>query len=269
MAGQQPTKGAPAEQGGFSLVKPREWFYGQDLTGADGRGRTWLIKACKVVIPPLCRLLYKLEVRGTENIPPREEGPVVFVGNHVSYMDPVVLWVAAQPRKPRFLARSNLWRIPVFGGLLCRIGAIPVDPESADLKAVKTAAAALKRGEDVGIFAEGTRMRTPDKVYKPHAGFVLIANMGKAKVVPVGITGADRIKPFDKKGLHFPKITVSFGPAIDLAAYKELPKAERTDTIVRDVMREVFALRDAADPAPIRPGLPPYGQVEDKYLEAE
>ncbi|MGN0037613.1 MAG: lysophospholipid acyltransferase family protein [Coriobacteriales bacterium] len=269
MAEQQPTKGAPAEQGGFRLVKPRVWFYGQDLTGADGRGRTWLIKACKVVIPPLCRLLYKLEARGTENIPPREEGPVVFVGNHVSYMDPVVLWVAAQPHKPRFLARSNLWRIPVFGGLLCRIGAIPVDPESADLKAVKTAAAALKRGEDVGIFAEGTRMRTPDKVYKPHAGFVLIANMGKAKVVPVGIAGADRIKPFDKKGLHFPKITVSFGPAIDLASYKELPKAERTDTIVRDVMREVFALRDAADPAPIRPGLPPYGQVEDKYLEAE
>ena len=268
MAEQQPAKSSAPDQGGFHLIKPREAFYSQDVTGEDGAGRTWLIKACKVVIPPLCRLLYKLEVRGKENIPPREEGPVVFVGNHVSYMDPVVLWVAAQPRKPRFLARSNLWRIPVFGGLLCRIGAIPVDPESADLKAVKTAAAALKRGEDVGIFAEGTRMRTPDNVYKPHAGFVLIANMGKAKVVPVGITGADRIKPHDQKGLHFPKITVSFGQAIDLGAYRELPKAERTDAIVADVMREVFALRDAADPAPIRPGLPPYGQVDPKYLEA-
>ena len=61
---------------------------------------------------------------------------------------------------------------------------------------------------------------------------------------------------------------MSFGQAIDLGAYRELPKAERTDAIVADVMREVFALRDAADPAPIRPGLPPYGQVDPKYLEA-
>ena len=114
MVEQQPAKSSAPEQGGFHLIKPREAFYSQDVTGEDGTGRTWLIKACKVVIPPLCRLLYKLEVRGKENIPPREEGPVVFVGNHVSYMDPVVLWVAAQPRKPRFLARSNLWRIPVF-----------------------------------------------------------------------------------------------------------------------------------------------------------
>lgn len=228
--------------------------------------RTWLLGACRAVIVPLCKLLFRLESRGFENVPKDGAGPVLFVANHVSYFDPVALWAAAMPLNTRFLARANLWRVPIFRGMISRMGSIPVEPESADIKAIKRAAAILKRGESACIFAEGTRMRTPDKVYKPHAGFVLIANMGKAKIVPVGITGTERIRPYNKPFLRFPKITVTFGEAIDIADYKALPKDERTKTIVSDTMTAVFALRDSADPSPIRPGLPPYGEVAEEYL---
>lgn len=246
--------------------KPQDYFEVPiELKGH--KPRTWLLSAVRVVVVPLVKLLYRLEVRGFDNVPKDEGTPVLFVANHVSYFDPVALWVAAQPICTRFLARANLWRIPVFRGLLSRAGAIPVEPESADTKAVKRAAKALKRGETVCIFAEGTRMRKPDKVYKPHAGFALIANMGKAKIVPVGITGTDRIRPYGKPFLRFPKLTVTFGTPIDVASYKSLPKDARTSTLVRDTMSQVFALRDSADPNPIRPGMPPYGHVDPSLLD--
>ena len=245
--------------------QPEEYF-DVPIETEGHKPRTWLLGACRAVIVPLCKLLYRLEVRGFDKVPQGEDGPVLFVANHVSYFDPVALWVAAQPLSTRFLARANLWRAPIFKGMISRVGSIPVEPESADTKAIKRAAAILKRGETACIFAEGTRMRTPDKVYKPHAGFVLIANMGKAKIVPVGITGADRIKPYNKPFLRFPKLTVTFGDPIDIADYKALPKDERTKTIVNDTMSAIFALRDSADPSPIRRGLPPYGEVADEYL---
>lgn len=243
-----------------------EDYFDIPIERLDHKPRTWLLGACRAVVVPLAKLLFRVEARGFENVPQGDGGPVLFVANHVSYFDPVALWVAAQPLNTRFLARASLWRVPVFKGMLSRVGAIPVEPESADTKAIKRAAAVLKRGETACIFAEGTRMRTPDKVYKPHAGFVLIANMGKAKIVPVGITGTERIRPYAKPFLRFPKLTVTFGKPINVADYKALPKDVRTQTIVNDTMSSVFALRDSADPAPIRPGLPPYGEVAEEYL---
>lgn len=245
--------------------KPED-YYEIPIELPDHRARTWLLSACRAVVVPLTKLLFRVEARGFQNVPSGEDGPVLFVANHVSYFDPVALWVAAQPLNTRFLARASLWRIPIFKGMLSRVGAIPVEPESADTKAIKRAAKALKRRETMCIFAEGTRMRKPDKVYKPHAGFVLIANMGRAKIVPVGITGTERIRPYNKPFLRFPKLTVTFGEPINVADYKALPKEERTDTLVNDTMRQVFALRDSADPAPIRPGLPPYGDVPEEFL---
>ena len=245
--------------------KPEDYFE-IPIELKNHKARSWFLGAVRVVVVPLVKLLYRLEVRGFENVPQEEGASILFVANHVSYFDPVAFWVAAQPLSTRFMARANLWRIPIFRGMISRAGAIPVEPDSADTKAVKRAAKALKRGEPVCIFAEGTRMRKPDKVYKPHAGFALIASMGKAKIVPVGITGTDRISPYGKHFLRFPKLTVTFGQPIDVASYKALPKDVRTDTLVRDTMSQVFALRDSADPNPIRPGMPPYGHVDPSLL---
>lgn len=247
--------------------KPEDYFtIPVELEG--GKARTWLLGFCQKVVPLLAKLIFRIKSVDAENIPSKEDGPVLFVANHVSYFDPVAVWVAARRVgiNTRFMARESLWRVPIFRGMISRVGAIPVEPESADTKAIKRAVASLKRGDTMCIFAEGTRMRKPDKVYKPHAGFVLIANMAKAKIVPVGITGTERIRPYGKPFMRFPKITVTFGEPLDVKDYKKLPKEERTQKLVNDTMTAVFALRDSADPSPMRPGLPPYGEVPEEYL---
>lgn len=255
------------------LFHPYDAYFEEHIQDRTRRTPNWFLYIAKYVIRPASHLLYRMEVRGRENIPAPGEEPVVFVANHVSYADPVVLWCSTPPRIIRFLARSSLWRIPVFRGIISRAAAIPVDPDSADRKAIKRAVAALKRGECIGVFAEGTRMKSSDKVFNPHAGFVLIAQMGCAKVVPVGITGTDRIAPPNKRLWRLPKVTVTFGTAIDLTSFSDLPKGERTQAIVDETMRRVFALRDAADTCPIRPGLPPYGtiprELEERLLRAQ
>ena len=157
--------------------------------------RNWFIYVAAYLVRPIMKLVFRYKTIGRENIPRAGEfgeQPVVFACNHVSFADPVILWsvLFAYGNGCRFLARSSLFR-PVIGGLIARAGAIPIDPDTADRKALKRAASALKRGENLLIFPEGTRMNRPDKVYHPHAGVVLIANMGKAKIVPVGISGTE------------------------------------------------------------------------------
>ena len=88
-----------------------------------------------------------------------------------------------------------------------------------------------------------------------------MAQMGKAKIVPVGITGTDRIVVPGKKLWRLPKCTITFGEAFSLSDFKDVPKAERTRAIVDYTMKRVFELRDAEDPNPIRPGLPPRGLI--------
>lgn len=215
--------------------------------------RNWFIYVAAYLVRPIMKLVFRYKTIGRENIPRAGEfgeQPVVFACNHVSFADPVILWsvLFAYGNGCRFLARSSLFR-PVIGGLIARAGAIPIDPDTADRKALKRAASALKRGENLLIFPEGTRMNRPDKVYHPHAGVVLIANMGKAKIVPVGISGTERIMPYGKlKFLRFPRIYCNFGEPIDPKdpAFAELPKKERSMAVANAVMDRCFELRDEA-----------------------
>ena len=215
--------------------------------------RNWFIYVAAYLVRPIMKLVFRYKTIGRENIPRAGEfgeQPVVFACNHVSFADPVILWsvLFAYGNGCRCLARSSLFR-PVIGGLIARAGAIPIDPDTADRKALKRAASALKRGENLLIFPEGTRMNRPDKVYHPHAGVVLIANMGKAKIVPVGISGTERIMPYGKpKFLRFPRIYCNFGEPIDPKdpAFAELPKKERSMAVANAVMDRCFELRDEA-----------------------
>ena len=233
------------------LEKRREECYDGASWVPDGKARNWAIYLGAYLIRPIVKLLFRYRVKGLENVPRGNgEGPYVFACNHVSYADPFVLWCVLRSYfgGSRFLARTTLFK-PFVGGFIARVGAIPINPSSADRKALKRAAAALKRGENLLIFPEGTRMNKPWKVYKPHGGVVLIAQMGKAKVVPVGISGTERIMPYGTVKIpRFHKVHVSFGAPIDVRdeRFSAVPKKERSTAVATAVMDEVFALRDTA-----------------------
>ncbi len=230
--------------------KRREECYDGPVWVPAGKVRNWFVYVGAYVIRPFVKLLFRYHVKRAAHTPAKGDEAVIFACNHVSYMDPVVMWCALYGiyGGSRFLARSSLFK-PLIGGAIARAGAIPIDPDSADRKAIKRAAAALKRGEHVLIFPEGTRMNKPDKVYHPHAGLVLIAQMGKAKIVPVGIKGTERVMPYGRKLPRFPKVYVNMGELIDPKGeqFADAPKRERADIITNAVMEEVFRLRDTAD----------------------
>ncbi len=224
------------------LFRPYDKFFDEPIQKKSERHPNWFLYVAAYVIRPVVKLLWRYEVHGRENIPAQSEAPVVYACNHLSFLDPVLLWVATYPRITRMLARANLYRMPVLRAVYARVGAWPVQPESSDTPAIKRAACALKRGECVGIFPEGTRMNSADKEYKPHAGVVLIAKMGRAKIVPVGVKNTDLVMPKGTKIPRFPKLHISFGEPIDLADFTDVPKAERNDVVLTRVMSEIQAL---------------------------
>ncbi|NJK92790.1 MAG: hypothetical protein HC904_13795 [Blastochloris sp.] len=99
----------------------------------------------------LLGLIYRVEVCGLESLP--EEGGVLMLSNHVSYVDAIILQMAT-PRTIRFLSYEGFFKVPLLGTVLRAFRVIPISPRHAK-EAVVKAAEALKRGEVVCIFPEG------------------------------------------------------------------------------------------------------------------
>ena len=121
---------------------------------------------------------------GLENIP--AEGAFLLCSNHLSDLDPFVL-VALLPRHIYFMAKQELFRIPVVRWIIRVMGAFPVDRGNADLAAIRTALGILKRGDALGIFPQGHRYkREENKTLQ--TGAALIALRVKQPVIPVQIS---------------------------------------------------------------------------------
>lgn len=101
-------------------------------------------------------ILRHWEIRGAENLP--ATGGVLLVANHVSYWDPVSI-ICAFRRQVFFMAKSELFKIPLVGYAVRSSGAFPVHRDVTDRNAVRTALRLLQAGEVVGIFPEGTRSK--------------------------------------------------------------------------------------------------------------
>ena len=156
------------------------------------------------VATPIVRWWGRLEVVGDWFLP--ETGPVVLVGNHDSYWDPVVVGVAAvRRREVRALAKSSLWRSRPLGWVLDRMGQIPIDRGRGDANALAAAIDRLNAGACLGVFPEGTVSRGQDLRALSGAGRLALAVPG-CRVVCAAITGAVDIVRFPKR----PRLRVEF-----------------------------------------------------------
>lgn len=146
-----------------------------------------LYELAKVVLRPLTALLFAVRVSGEQRVPP--SGPLVVAANHRSYLDPPLLgtWF---PRTLHFMAKRELFAIPVLSSLIRRVHAFPVDRDRADLGSIRRALHILKDGGAIGIFPEGTR--NLDGEAKARGGAVLIAAAAGCPVVPVALVGTQR-----------------------------------------------------------------------------
>ena len=148
----------------------------------------WIVRA---LFQPFFHLYFRLSWIGREHVP--TDGPVIFTANHRSFLDPFV--IATIARRPMYyVAKRELFeKHPLIAWWLNALGAFPVDRGTGDTNMIETAKAILDRGDSVLIFAEGTRVR-PGPLGRPHRGVGRLALESGAPVVPVAVTGTERIR---------------------------------------------------------------------------
>ena len=170
------------------------------------------------------RVLFRAEIKGQEHLP--REGAVILAANHMSNWDPPLV-ASFLSRPVSYMAKAELFRIPVFGRVITACHSFPVHRGAADRGAIKAAVKVLKEGRCLGLFPEGTRSRD-GHIHKAEAGVGLIAAMTGAPVVPAAVIGTNQIFSF---GHFLPKLRVIYGEPIrfqgdprnkeDLAAFSQ------------------------------------------------
>ncbi|MGD0112532.1 MAG: lysophospholipid acyltransferase family protein [Armatimonadota bacterium] len=172
-----------------------------------------LYAMARVFLRAFFRLFNRWEVVGRERVP--AEGGVLLIANHTSYVDPPIVGTAS-PRPVNFMAKAELFRIPVLGWLIRRTHAFPVRRDTTDREALRRAIRLLRDGRVLLVFPEGTR--SPDgRVMEAEQGAAFIALSAGAHVVPVAIDGADRVLPRHSPIVRPGKLRVAFGEPVDLS----------------------------------------------------
>lgn len=161
-------------------------------------------KNLKIIYSNLLKILYRPTVYGKENIP--EEGPIIFVGNHIHALDPIVVMTYTK-RTVHYMAKESLFK-GIHGKILENIGTIKVYRTKSNPKAVTEAEEILRKGGTVGIFPEGTRNRTNQELLKFRHGAVAIAKKTNALIIPFAIKG--KYKIFKKD------LSITFGRPVEI-----------------------------------------------------
>jgi 1-acyl-sn-glycerol-3-phosphate acyltransferase len=146
--------------------------------------------------------IFRLKVIGRDNIP--AAGGVILCSNHISNLDPPLLGTPV-PRKVRFMAKAELFKVPLLGSIIAAVGAFPIKRGGVSKESLRLAASILKEGGVLGIFPEGTRGGGEGGGKKGAASLALRTG---AQVVPVAIIG---------KYIPFRRMKIVYGQPLDLS----------------------------------------------------
>lgn len=166
------------------------------------------------VVRGFFKLFFKVEVEGVENISSiTDDERLLIAPNHMSYFDPPLLG-ATLPIKMGYMAKAELFKIPLLGRIITSLGAFPVTRGGGGgIAAIKTAIKLLEEGKRLMMFPEGTRSKTSGVLGEGKHGTVMIALKAKAYILPIGIETSYKIgKP----------IKVRIGKKIDLSEYFDI-----------------------------------------------
>ncbi|HVO52856.1 MAG TPA: lysophospholipid acyltransferase family protein [Solirubrobacterales bacterium] len=195
------------------------------------RERTRTYRVAMAVNRPVA-LWGRLQVEGLETLPTR--GPLLIAGNHDSHWDPVMVGVAALPRRQiRALAKSDLWKIKPLAPILNGMGQVPIQRGAGDAQALAKAIEVLRAGACIGVFPEGTRSR--GKVLRARSGLGRLAlEVPEAHVSLVAIEGTSDLTGFPRR----PRIRIRF---FDPATGQPRPGEDPAELSAR-LLAEVRAL---------------------------
>ena len=203
-------------------------------------------QVAKIVALPPARLWFRWRFEHLERIPAR--GPALVACNHASYLDPIAnaYAVLKAGRRPRFLAKDDLFDIPVVGRALAGAGQIPVSRSSGDRTPLARAERALAEGEVVVVYPEGTVTTRPDGL--PMAGKTGTVRLALALGIPITPMVSWGSAPVWQKsgpGSLTPgrRVWVSVGEPIDLGADRDaIHDYEAVRRMTADLMDVLTAL---------------------------
>ncbi len=179
---------------------------------------------CSTILYPL----YRIKVIGAENFP--KEGGVLLCANHINNYDPPVVGITC-PRPVHFMAKEELFKMPVLKSILPQVNAYPVKRGMSDREAFRNTLKLLKSGNVIGLFPEGTRSKTGE-LGQGLAGAGFFALKGDAVVMPCAIIGS--YKPFRK-------LKVVYGKPLDLSPYREQrASSEEVTGVIMDEIRKLL-----------------------------
>ncbi|MBU0278675.1 lysophospholipid acyltransferase family protein [Gemella sp. zg-570] len=179
------------------------------------------------------KIFYKVEVVNKGKL--ENSKGMVISGNHLSNHDPL-LFVPFFENKIRFIAKEELFRVPLLKNFLQSTNAIPVKRGTFDRACITEAISALKNGDNIGIFPEGTRSYAKDlKLGKAHNGVSLISTRAEAKVLTFAIIP-------EKNFRIFSKIKIVIGDVIDTADLKK--HGYKHDDITNEIMKSIQNIID-------------------------
>lgn len=180
----------------------------------------------------------RVTVAGAEKIP--VDCPLIFMGNHQSNFDILTLY-AGLPHHFSWIAKEELFRIPLFGLAMKRAGYLPLDRGDGRraLKTMESAAEKIRNGVSVIIFPEGTRSMDGKLLPFKRGGFLLAARAG-VPIVPFTITGSARVNPPKQLLIRPGTVTITFGDPIATTGATGKKRDELIDR-VRDAIEHGFA----------------------------
>jgi 1-acyl-sn-glycerol-3-phosphate acyltransferase len=198
----------------------------------------------RFVLRPLFLLALRPTVVGRQNVP--ATGPFIIASNHLSFIDSMVIPLMA-PRRVGYLAKAEYFTGSGIKGWFTKtwftaLGALPVERQThrAAQEALDTALTVLKAGGGFGIYPEGTRSRD-GRLARGKTGVAWLALTADCPVVPVGITGTDRIQPIGASWPRPHRFTVVFGKPLTFAEHRGQAGSNRARREVTDMIMEAIA----------------------------
>jgi 1-acyl-sn-glycerol-3-phosphate acyltransferase len=211
-----------------------------------------------MVLAPILRLMFTIRTSGKENLP---EGGYILVGNHLSYLDPFSFAYSVyihMKRVPHYLAKESIFRIPIIGKILPKVGQIPVyRGGKSNEEPLRAAKEFLKAGQVVVVFPEGTLTRDPDQwPMRGKAGAIRLAVELGLPIVPCGQWGVEKVlgnysKKFRPNPFHVVRVKIG-KPMFFRELEGKTPTAQElaaaTDTVMREISVIVGELRGETPP---------------------
>ena len=164
--------------------------------------------------------LFRIHAHDAENEPCESDGPYVIASNHMSNADPVFLCASTDLQQPHFMAKKELFKVPLVNKLVAALGAYPVDRKGADVAAIKKTIRMLGEGKCIGIFPQGHRyMGVNPRETEIKSGLGMIVAKAEANVLPC------YIKMKKRRWAPFRRVDVYIGKPIKFEEFNYDPEA--------------------------------------------